>query len=126
MAGFITFDRESPEKTWSSANWVFRGFLDHVTSVTTIENDVVHKLTACKHYQRVGLDDMAEEQPEMFQRVLAAFKLGCSQIAGGNYLVSVNGNELDEESQNQYREAIHRLSELLATESHSEDESVSH
>lgn len=121
MAGFITLEADVPEKEWSSANWVFVGFLDHVMDVMSEDPKAVQELTVCKFNQSVDLDDLAQHNPDMYKRILAAFELSCSQIAGGSFPVSVNGNELDDQSQDQYRKAIHRLSELLPGARDNED-----
>lgn len=113
MAGFITFSTGPPEKEWSSSNWVFVGFLDHAIGVLYEDEEAVHELTSCKFNQSVDLGDIAEESPEMHKRILLAFRASCTQIASGDFPVSVDGKVLDEESQLQYRDAVNRLSELF-------------
>jgi len=122
MAGFITIKADVPEKEWSSANWVFVGFLDHAISVMSEDAEAVHELTSCKFNQSVDLDELTEESPDLAKRIVKCFELSCSQIAGENYPVSVNGNELNQESQYQYREAIGRLEKMLALERLPKDE----
>ncbi len=124
MAGFIIIETDSSEKEWSSANWVYCGFLDHAMGLISEDSEAVHRLTVAKYNQSIDLENLAKEHPAMDQRIRTAFELSCSQIASGEFPVSVNGNELDEESQIQYREAIRRLSKLLAAECGSGDKPI--
>jgi len=112
MAGFVTFDMDSQERTWSTANWVFAGVVDHVLSLVD-DVDIVHELTVCKHHQNVDLKELEDENPEMFRRVIVALQKTCDQIIAGEVKVSVDGVVLDEESQTQYRQEVSRLAKLL-------------
>jgi len=114
MAGFITYDITKPDCTWSSANWVYASFLDHVMELFSDEADVVRRLTSSKFNQSMSLSRLKEEDSALYSRILNAFKQVCEQIANRDSLASVNGNVLDEESQNQFREAIASLAELLS------------
>lgn len=116
MAGFVTFDMHSLEKAWSTANWVFTGFIDHVLSLAG-DVDVVHELTICKHHQNVDLKDMEDENPEIFHRVIDAFQKTCTRVIAGELSASVDGAVLDEESQTQYREEVSKLAKLLEQQS---------
>ena len=113
MAGFISFDANTAGRAWSSANWVFRGFLDRVMALAPTDDEVIHELTVSKHSQIVTLGSLAIENPDLHRRVLDALMHACAQIATGQCPVSVDGRELDEESQAQYREAISNLFKML-------------
>ncbi len=124
MAGFITFDISKLDRTWSSANWVYTSFLDHVINHVADENEAVERLTASKYNQSLSLSRLMEDDPKLCARIIESLKYICSQVANRNCLASVNGNELDEESQDQYREAIKRLNDLLVKEYNREDKSI--
>lgn len=113
MAGFITYDISKPDCTWSSANWVYTSFLDHVIELFSDDADVVHRLTSSKYNQSMSLSRLMEEDSELYGRILDAFKCVCEQVANKNCLASVNGKVLEEESQNQFRESIEGLSALI-------------
>ena len=114
MAGFITFDISCSDKTWSSANWVFAGYLDHVIEMVVDEADVVSELVVCRHHQIVDLKEIEQSKPAIFDQITDALQKACGLIAEGNLRVSVDGDELDSESQRQYRQAIEELSQFLA------------
>lgn len=116
MAGFITFDKTDPERTWSSANWVFNGVLDHVLSTHADDAECVERLTGCKYRQNVPMKYIEEENGGLFDRVVSYFLEACDHAANGEFKVSVNGETLDEESQTQFREAISDLRQLLNAE----------
>ena len=116
MAGFITFDISDPNRTWSSSNWVYVSFLDHAIEHLSDDHDAVHRLTSSKYNQSVSLLRLKKEAPVIYAQIVEAFKHVCRQIENRECLATVNGSKLDDQSQLQYREAIHELSELLATE----------
>lgn len=115
MSGFITFTKEpSSQQTWSSANWVFRAFLDNVIKNNASDEELVHELTVSGAHQQVELAYLAEENPALYRRVIDAFIGVCELVANEECRVSVGGRELEDESQRQYRYAVAQLSAMLS------------
>lgn len=114
MAGFITYDISRPDCTWSSANWVYTSFLDHVTELFS-DDAAVQRLTSSKYNQSMSLSRLMDEDSELYDRIVKSFKSVCERIGNKECLASANGNVLDEESQVQFREAIDELSALLSS-----------
>jgi hypothetical protein len=113
MAGFITLDHECPDMTWSSANWVYAGFLNHVIHSIPDDEEVVRELTSCKYHQIVDLAEILGTRPGVYNRIVEAFSRTCNRIRRGDLVASVSGRELDEESQIQFRQAACELEEFL-------------
>jgi hypothetical protein len=112
MAGFISID-ESRE--WSSANWVYWGFMDHVLDALKDSPEIAHRAEGSKWMQMLSFDILSEEDSLVADKILDACRVVAKKCSDGELLCKVDDKVLDTESQKQFQEAMQELVALLET-----------
>ena len=110
MAGFVV-RREGCE--WSSANWIFWGFMDHLISSLTDDLEAIHRLEGCKWMQLLSVPMLEEEDAPSTAKILDAARVVATRCLRGELLCSVDGVVLDKVNQNQFKEAMKTLVSTL-------------
>lgn len=113
MAGFISFTNADVGEKWSAANWVFWSFLDCVIRNHSADGELVDELTISSANQMVELDDLAVNNPDLCWRITDSFVQTSQLVATGVSRATVDGRELEDDSQLQYRLAIADLAKRL-------------
>lgn len=112
MAGFVS---RGENRVWSSANWVYWGFMDHVLKSLSGLPEIAHQAEECKWCQMLSFVTIAEEDSDVADTILDACRKVAQKCMHGELLCQVDGRVLDNESQTQFREAMQELVALLET-----------
>jgi hypothetical protein len=113
MAGIINI---SEKQSWSAANWVYWGLMDHVIDALAGDPDVAHRMEGCKWMQSLSFPLLREDDPESTKKVVTTLKYIAERCASGDLVCMVEGKILDSHSQQQFRESIRDLVNLLSGE----------
>jgi hypothetical protein len=113
MAGFITL---SQDLSWSSANWVYWGFLDHVLNNLCEFPEAARMVEQCKWMQNMTFRFLEEDDPVSAGRVRNVLRKTAHEVTQGKHACQVDGRTLDDESQRQFVEAISRLLAMMDSE----------
>jgi len=108
MAGFVVRRNGC---AWSSANWVFWGFMDHLIAALADDTAAVQRMEQCKWMQMFSVPIMEEENAAATAGILDVARAVAHRCADGELRCSVDGMVLDEASQGQFREAMRMLVE---------------
>ncbi len=119
MAGFITL---SHDLSWSSANWVYMGFLDHVISNLTEFPEAAGMVTQCKWMQSMLLAMLDDDDPLSARRIRDSLRKTAHEVTKWQRPCQVDGRTLDDQSQKQFVEAIAELLVMLESEPDLESE----
>ena len=112
MAGFVS---RGKNREWSSSNWVFWGFMDHVLEALSGSPDVAHRAEGCKWNQMLSFEIIGEEDSDIAGIILDTCRVVAQKCMNGELLCKVDGRILDDESQTQFREAMQELVVVLAS-----------
>jgi hypothetical protein len=110
MAGIV---RITDEKSWSVANWVYWGVMDHVLDALASDPTVAHRVEGCKWMQILSFPLLRSDDAALAERVLTALETVANKCADGTLSCKVDGRILDDDSQQQFREATHELVVML-------------
>ena len=110
MAGFIARDEN---REWSSANWVYWGFMDHVLDALKDSPEIAHRAEGSKWMQMLSFDILAEEDALVAEKILEACRAVARKCSNGKLLCKVDDRVLDADSQKQFREAMQELVAFL-------------
>jgi hypothetical protein len=113
MAGIL---RISDNQSWSAANWVYWGLMDHVLDALASDPDVAHRMEVCKWMQSLSIPLLREDDPKSAEKVVATLKHVADRCANGDLLCTVEGKILESGSQQQFRESMHNLVGMLDQE----------
>jgi len=81
MAGFIRF---SDTETWSVANWVYFGLMDHLIEAFATDESIAHQVEGFKWMQSLDFPMLFEDDSILAERILANLKVADSN---GFYVV---------------------------------------
>jgi hypothetical protein len=110
MAGFIDI---SEKQTWSAANWVYWGLMDYMIDAVVNEPELAHRVETCKWMQGLDMPSLREDDPVLAEKVFLTLKQVSEQCAGGTLQCKVEGRILDDASQQQFRESMNELVNIL-------------
>jgi hypothetical protein len=113
MAGIIDI---SEKQTWSAANWVYWGLMDHVLDALAGDPDVAHRMEVWKWMQSLSIPLLREDDPKSAEKAVTALKLVADRCANGDLVCMVEGKILDSGSQQQFRDSMHDLVSMLDQE----------
>jgi hypothetical protein len=110
MAGFIQI---SKDRSWSSANWVYAGLLNHVIANLRDNPAAAQQVEQCKWMQSLNLSWFEQDDPLLAAVVLKALKSTSTQVEQGKVKCELDGRILDDASQRQFIESVSELVEML-------------
>ncbi len=110
MAGFIKI---SDSQAWSSSNWVYWGLMDHLIDVFSNDPATANLVEQCKWAQSMSFPILREDSPDMVGRIREDLETVAERIVLGELQCAVDGRELEQSSQLQFRGEIKRLTDMM-------------
>ncbi|MBI3463318.1 MAG: hypothetical protein HY000_09700 [Planctomycetes bacterium] len=113
MGGVISF-RKSPEAIWLKTGWIFTRFLADLLVVSPDDEEFTDAIQKAEVFQRLGLYDTAEENPELANKLKRAIKevaLATLEDSADRPLKWKEG--LDPAGQVMYLDSIRELLEIM-------------
>lgn len=117
MAGVL---RISDNQSWSAANWIYWGLLDHLLDALSGDPDVAHRMEVCKWMQSLNIPLLRDDDPKSAEKAVTTLRQVADRCASGDLLCVVEGRILDSSSQQQFRESMHNLVSMLDQETGSQ------
>ena len=111
MAGFVVVEVEGREESWSTANWYFRAFMDHVIRLLEDEPQTQFLAMSAEAHQIVNLRRVSSSEARKL--LLDTMLQVCNLVEAGQLRASTDGRPMDDESQKPFRRTIRGLQALL-------------
>jgi hypothetical protein len=110
MAAFIEF---SDSQMWSTSNWVYWGLMDHLIDALASDTATAIQVETCKWAQSMSFPLLYEESIGLADQVRDKLEITATHIVNGELQCKVDGQEVDQSSQLQFRDEIKHLVETM-------------